>query len=38
MSTGPLPTVTGGAIPPAEVAQFLRSSGMSIDELMLPSA
>lgn len=35
MSTGPLPPVTGGAIQAAEVARFLRSSGMTIDELML---
>ncbi|HWT00819.1 MAG TPA: cytidine deaminase [Pyrinomonadaceae bacterium] len=35
MSKTKLPPVTGGAIPAAEVAQFLRSSGMTIDELML---
>ncbi len=35
MSKPKLPTVTGGVIPAAEVAQFLRSSGMTVDELML---
>jgi len=35
MSNGQLPPVTGGAIPAAEVQRFLRSSGMTIDELML---
>ncbi len=35
MNSSPLPAATGGAIPAAEVAQFLRSSGMTIDELML---
>jgi len=35
MSNGELPPVTGGAIPAAEVARFLRSSDMTIDELML---
>jgi cytidine deaminase len=35
MSNGQLPPVTGGMIPAAEVAQFLRSSGMTIEQLML---
>jgi len=35
MNTPPLPHVTGGAVPAAEVTRFLRSSGMTIDELML---
>jgi len=35
MSNGQLPPVTRGAIPAAVVAQFLRSSGMTIDQLML---
>jgi cytidine deaminase len=35
MSKPPLPPATGGVIHAAEVAQFLRSSGMTIDELML---
>jgi len=35
MSNPQLPPATGGAIPAAEVAQFLRSSGMTVDELML---
>ena len=35
MSSGQLPPVTGGMIPAAEVAQFLRSSGMTIEQLML---
>lgn len=35
MSKPKLPQATGGVIPAAEVAQFLRSSGMTIDELML---
>lgn len=35
MSNPRLPPVTGGAIPAAEVARFLRSSSMTIDELML---
>ena len=35
MSSGQLPTVTNGAVPAAEVARFLNSSGMTIDELML---
>lgn len=35
MSNPPLPPATGGSIPAAEVARFLRSSGMTIDELML---
>jgi cytidine deaminase len=35
VSNPPLPPATGGSIPAAEVARFLRSSGMTIDELML---
>ena len=35
MSKPQLPPITGGAIPAAEVRRFLRSSGMTIDELML---
>lgn len=35
MSTPPLPPVTGGTVPAAEVERFLNSSGMTIDELML---
>jgi cytidine deaminase len=35
MSHGQLPPVTGGMIPAAVVEQFLGSSGMTIDELML---
>ena len=35
MSNGPLPPVTNGAIPAAEVALFLQSSGMTIEQLML---
>jgi len=35
MSNPPLPPVTDGAVPAAEVEQFLGSSGMSIDDLML---
>lgn len=35
MSKGKLPPVTGGVLPAAEVEEFLRSSGMTIDELML---
>ena len=35
MSNGQLPPVTGGAIPAAEVVLFLRSSGMTIEQLML---
>jgi cytidine deaminase len=35
MSNGQLPTVTGGMLPAAEVATFLRSSGMTIEQLML---
>lgn len=35
MSNPQLPPATGGAIPAAEVAQFLHSSGMTVDELML---
>jgi cytidine deaminase len=35
MSNPKLPPVTGGVLPAAEVTQFLRSSGMTIDELML---
>ena len=35
MSKTQLPPVTGGSVPAAEVTQFLRSSGMTIDELML---
>lgn len=35
MSTGQLPPVTHGAIAAPVVAQFLRSSGMSIEQLML---
>jgi cytidine deaminase len=35
MSNPPLPPVTGGAVPAAEVERFLSSSGMTIDELML---
>jgi len=35
MSNGQLPPVTGGAIPAAEVAQFLRTSGMTVEQLML---
>ena len=35
MSNPKLPPATGGVIPAAEVAQFLRTSGMTIDELML---
>lgn len=35
MSNPALPPVTAGAVPAAEVAQFLSSSGMTIDELML---
>jgi cytidine deaminase len=35
MSSPQLPQVTGGSVPAAEVARFLRSSGMTIDELML---
>jgi len=35
MSSPQLPPATGGAIPAAAVEQFLRSSGMTVDELML---
>jgi cytidine deaminase len=35
MSKPPLPPVTGGRIPAAEVEQFLHSSGMTIERLML---
>ena len=35
MSNPKLPPATGGTIPAVEVAKFLRSSGMTIDELML---
>lgn len=35
MSTGPLQPVIRGAVTAAEVAQFLRSSGMTIEQLML---
>jgi cytidine deaminase len=35
MSTPELPPVTGGFIPAAEVAAFLRSSGMTVEALML---
>jgi cytidine deaminase len=35
MSSGQLPPVTRGAIPAAEVALFLRSSGMTMEQLML---
>jgi cytidine deaminase len=35
MTAGPLPPVIGGAIPAAEVARFLRSSGMTVEQLML---
>lgn len=35
MSSGPLPPVTRGAIPAAEVTQFLRTSGMTVEQLML---
>jgi cytidine deaminase len=35
MSNEPLPPVIDGAIPAVEVNQFLSSSGMNIDELML---
>ena len=35
MSNGELPPATGGVIGAAEVAQFLSSSGMTIDQLML---
>jgi cytidine deaminase len=35
VSNPPLPPATGGSIPAAEVGRFLRSSGMTIDELML---
>ena len=35
MSNGQLPPVNGGMLPAAEVEQFLSSSGMTIDELML---
>lgn len=35
MSDGQLPPVTRGAIPAPVVAQFLRSSGMTIEQLML---
>jgi cytidine deaminase len=35
MSKPELPPVTGGVIPAAEVTQFLRASGMTIDQLML---
>jgi cytidine deaminase len=35
VSNPPLPPVAGGSIPAGEVARFLRSSGMTIDELML---
>lgn len=33
--SGQLPPVTGGTIPAAVVAQFVRSSGMTIEQLML---
>lgn len=35
MSNGQLPPVSHGTIPAAEVEQFLRKSGMNIDQLML---
>ncbi|MDX6385158.1 MAG: cytidine deaminase [Blastocatellia bacterium] len=35
MSDPKLPPISGGAIPAAEVERFLRTSGMTIDELML---
>jgi len=35
MSNGQLPPVTNGAVPAAEVARFLQSSGMTIDQLMI---
>jgi cytidine deaminase len=35
MSNQQLPPVTNGAVPAAEVTEFLSSSGMTIDELML---
>jgi cytidine deaminase len=35
MSGGQLPPVTRGAIPVTEVAQFLRASGMTVEQLML---
>ena len=35
MSTGKLPPVIHGAVPAAEVAQFLRASGMTVQQLML---
>lgn len=35
MSNGQLPPATGGMVPAAEVEQFLGSSGMTIDALML---
>lgn len=35
MSNGQLPPVTHGMIPAAEVDEFLRKSGMTIDQLML---
>jgi len=35
MSNGQLPPVTNGAIPAPVVQQFLSSSGMTIEQLML---
>jgi cytidine deaminase len=35
MSNGQLPPITGGVVPAAEVQQFLQSSGMTIEQLML---
>lgn len=35
MSNGQLPPVTHGMVPAAEVEQFLRKSGMTMDQLML---
>lgn len=35
MSNAPLPPVKGGVLPASDVAEFLRSSGMTIEQLML---